>query len=125
MTSRNDTKRVAGIGRVDCRTVLDLMDLRSVDVRNMPDSHYAAISRHCQRQPNFAPTNGSAAAPKRMSAMLELADPFILTIALQLPKSGRQQQHRSQLIWPIPVTVSSHMPGALRRAMVVHCCRNG
>ena len=43
MTSRNDTKRVAGIGRVDCRNVLDLMDLRSVDVRNMPDSHYAAI----------------------------------------------------------------------------------
>lgn len=39
MTSRNDTKRVAGIGRVDCRNVLDLMDLRSVDVRNMPDSH--------------------------------------------------------------------------------------
>ena len=43
MTSRNDTKRVAGIGSVDCRTVLDLMDLTSVDARNMFNRHYAVI----------------------------------------------------------------------------------
>lgn len=43
MTPRNDTKRVAAIGGVDRRIIVELMRLTSVDARNMSDRHYAAI----------------------------------------------------------------------------------